>query len=204
MMPKKRVLYRRQTLYVENWRENILGWLNGKLPTRYCSKPARRRIEQLIAALQGLIRLRHHIKTIKREPPDPTSWFTRITVQMPSEASDSIRIIQRLIARYPSPPILGWDKEQNLTFGSVFTHLKRAEEEEAEAALAVMSLAEVNELTWLRQCLCGNWFFACRKTQRSCSPSCRHKLYEQTEKFKAKRRRYMKRYYRLQRSSKVK
>jgi hypothetical protein len=105
--------------------------------------------------------------------------------------------------------MLGWDGRgnagfKNVSFGRDFGPMKRADQEEAAAAEAVMSLAEVNELVWLRRCLCGKWFFAVRKAQKSCSANCRHKLYEQTERFKAKRREYMKRYNRLQRSGKVK
>lgn len=201
-MSRKRVLHKRDTLYVGNWRENALGWLNGSLPKRYYSEPARRRIEQLIEALQTLIRLRHSFKTIERHPS--TSGFTRLTVQMPGEAANSIKLVEKLMRRYPSWPVLGWDTEGNLSFGRLSSRLKRAEEEEADAALAIMSLAEVNELMWLRRCLCEKWFFACRRNQRSCSANCRHRLYEQTERFKAKRRKYMKRYYRLQRLGNVK
>jgi hypothetical protein len=189
-MSIKRVLYKRDTLYVENWRENALLWLNGNLPRRYYSGPARRRINQLVEALQQLSR--------------PNAAGLRGRGRIPNEAFRSIKIVMRLLSRYPSWPTLGWDKEGNLSFGVDFGRLKRAAEEEAEAALAVMSLAEVNELIWLRRCLCGTWFFAHRKTQKSCSANCRHRLYEQTEAFKAKRRRYMKRYYRLQRSGTVK
>lgn len=202
IMSSKRVLYRRDTLYVGNWRRNALGWLNGELPKRCYSEPARRRIERLIAVLQTLIELRRSFKTVKRYPS--TNGFARLTLQIPTEAASAIRFVEKLMRRYPSWPVLGWDKEGNLSFGRLSHHLKRAEQEEAEAALAVMSLAEVNELIWLRRCLCKKWFFACRKTQKSCSSTCRHRLYEQTDRFRANRRKYMKRYYRLKRSGKVK
>jgi hypothetical protein len=203
-MSNKRVLYKRNGLYVGNWRENALHWLNGDLQKRYYSNSARRRIDQLIEALQTLSRLKPSFKEIERASSDTTAPFSRISIQMSSEARDAIKIVERLISRYPSWPTLGLDKEGNLSFGRLSSRLKRADEEEAEAALAVMSLAEANELIRLRRCLCGRWFFACRKAQRSCSANCRHKLYEQTEGFKAKRRKYMQRYYRLQRSGKVK
>jgi hypothetical protein len=202
-MSNKRVLYKRQTLFVENWRENLLGWLNKRLPSRYYSKSACRRIEHLIDALQTLIRLTPRFRKTSRGPT-PGGLFEEIAVEMPREAFNSIKTVQRIISRYPSLPTLGWDRENNLSFGTVFTHLKRVQEEEAEAALAAMSLAEVNELTWLQRCLCGKWFFACRKTQRSCSSTCRHRLYEQTDRFRVNRRKYMRSYYRLKRSGKVK
>jgi len=199
-MSTKRVLQRRETLFIENWRANVLGWLNGRLPKRYCSAPARRRVEQLIASLQTLSRAVPHFKTVSEEPSnDP---FRKTVVQMPTEACTAVELIQKLMRRYPSWPSLGWNKN-NVEFGHVFSYLRRSEEEEAEAALAVMSLAEVSELSPLMRCLCGRWFFARRRNQRSCSPQCRHKLYEQTDKYKAKRRKYMKGYYRLKRSGKV-
>jgi len=206
-MSTKRVLYKRETLYVGNWRENALLWLNEELPRRYYSKAARRRIEQLIETLQRLPRLMGHVRTIKRLPPQ--GCFKVSSIAMPEETHKSIRIVERLLRRYPSWPMLGWDGRgnlgfENVSFGRDFGQMKRADQEEAAAAEAVMSLAEVNELVWLRQCLCGKWFFAVRKAQKSCSANCRHKLYEQTERFKAKRRKYMKRYYGLQRSGKVK
>ena len=139
------------------------------------------------------------------EESNASSQFSKRSSSLgaPSAAS-AIRFVEKLMRRYPSWPVLGWDKEGNLSFGRLSHHLKRAEQEEAEAALAVMSLAEVNELIWLRRCLCKKWFFACRKTQKSCSSTCRHRLYEQTDRFRANRRKYMKRYYRLKRSGKVK
>ena len=201
-MSQKRVLHKRDTLYLGNWKDNALRWLNGELPKRYYSPKAHRRIEQLIDSLQTLIQLRRSFKTIERNLPQ--SGLQRLTIQMPTEAASSIKIVQRLMRRYPSWPVLGWDGDGNLSFGRLSAHLKRAQEEEAEAALAIMSLAEVNELTWLRQCLCKKWFFARRKDHRSCSANCRHKLYEKTEGFRTRRRKYMRRYYQLQRSGKVK
>ncbi len=199
-----RVLYRRDILYVDNWRENVLVWLNGELPQRYYSKEACRRIERLIASLKTIIRFKRQFKTMLRSRAiEASSGSPRST--MPSEVSQSIRVVGRIIDRYPSWPVLGWDPpEYNLRFGSDFRGIGRVQEEEAEAALAAMNLAEVNELIRLRQCLCKKWFFACRTNQRSCSANCRHKLYEQTERFKTKRRKYMKQYYRLQSSGKVK
>jgi hypothetical protein len=187
-MSSNRVLHKWETLYVENWRENLLVWLNWDLPKRYYTRPARDRIEALIAALQLLIRHRGPLRTMLRR----------------SEVLHSVDMVQRASDRYPSWPVLMWDRNHNLSFGNDFRGMKEARSEEAEAALAAMRLAEVNELIWLRQCLCGRWFFACRKTQKSCSPTCRHKLYEQTDRFKSNRRKYMKRYYRLKRSGKVK
>ena|SRR5215471_2434693 len=194
-MPAKRVLYRREILYVENWRENVLLWLNNHLPRPCYTEAACRRIEQLVFALQNVCDV-----TVR--------WrgqrSGRAMLRIPPETATAIDTVVKLIRRYPEWPVLGWDSKGNISFGSDRGPLKRRDEEEAEAAFAVVKLAEVNELTWLRRCLCGTWFFARRKAQKSCSANCRHKLYERTEAFKAKRRRYMRQYYQLQRSGKVK
>ncbi len=72
------------------------------------------------------------------------------------------------------------------------------------AAHAVIQLAKKSLLPRVRQCVCGNYFFANFNHQRSCSAACRHKIYERTEQFKERRRAYMRTYYRLKISGKVK
>jgi hypothetical protein len=68
----------------------------------------------------------------------------------------------------------------------------------------VTNLAENGLLEMVRICQCQRWFFARREDQKACSPVCRHKNYEQTEEFKTKRRAYMRGYYALKKSGKVK
>ena len=74
-------------------------------------------------------------------------------------------------------------------------------------SLAAHSLCEIayrRELDRLRTCLCGTWFFASRVDQRSCSAACRKSKHQQTDAFKEKRRIYMREYYKLKNSGKVK
>jgi hypothetical protein len=68
----------------------------------------------------------------------------------------------------------------------------------------ITALAETGRSYFVRQCQCGRWFLARRADQKSCSPGCRHRTYEQTVSFKAKRREYMRDYYKLKQSGKVK
>jgi hypothetical protein len=75
---------------------------------------------------------------------------------------------------------------------------------EATLAHVVLDLAELGKLTDLKRCICQRWFLGRRKDQRACSAKCRHKYYEQTEAFKAHRRKYMMDYNELKRSGKVK
>jgi hypothetical protein len=67
-----------------------------------------------------------------------------------------------------------------------------------------MDLADDGALSLIRQCACENWFYAKRADQTACSTKCRHMKYEQTESFKAMRRKYMREYYALKKSGKVK
>ena len=75
---------------------------------------------------------------------------------------------------------------------------------ESLAAFGVIELTKQKLLDRIRHCICGNWFFARFVHQQSCSAKCRHKNYEQSEDFKAARRIYMRNYYRLKTSGKVK
>ncbi len=73
--------------------------------------------------------------------------------------------------------------------------------------LAVWSIIHstgLDQLEMVRQCRCEKWYFARRADQKACSAGCRHKIYEQTDAFKAKRRVYMRDYYKLKQSGKVK
>jgi hypothetical protein len=68
----------------------------------------------------------------------------------------------------------------------------------------LIRLTSEHLLDRIRRCVCGKWFFAARNQRKSCSPKCRHKLYEQTEDYRRKRRKYMRDYYQRYLSGKVK
>lgn len=74
----------------------------------------------------------------------------------------------------------------------------------------VMAIVQVQDLISsgifeeLQQCsVCSTWFMMARSDQQTCSARCRHKLYEKTPEAQAKRREYMRGYYRLKKSGKV-
>ncbi len=67
-----------------------------------------------------------------------------------------------------------------------------------------VALAKIGLLGRLMSCGCGRWFFAKFSHQRLCSPRCRKKNHESSEEFKAARRAYMRQYYHLKVSGKVK
>ena len=69
----------------------------------------------------------------------------------------------------------------------------------------VLKLIEQGAILRIRRCQqCTSCFFAHFSHQEFCKTSCRIKHFAGSEKFKEKRRTYMRDYYRLQRSGKVK
>lgn len=69
----------------------------------------------------------------------------------------------------------------------------------------LVQLIEDGAVLKIRRCKqCMSWFFARFSHQEFCKTSCRRKHFEGTEKFKEERRKYMRAYYKLQRSGKVK
>jgi hypothetical protein len=69
----------------------------------------------------------------------------------------------------------------------------------------LVQLIEQGAILKIRRCKqCTSWFFAHFSHQEFCKTSCRITHFAASEKFKEKRRKYMRDYYRLQRSGKVK
>jgi hypothetical protein len=59
-------------------------------------------------------------------------------------------------------------------------------------------------LSRMMQCYCDKWYFERTCSQQFCSPKCRQSVFSKSEEFKAHRREYMRRYYKLQRTGNVK
>jgi hypothetical protein len=55
-------------------------------------------------------------------------------------------------------------------------------------------IANLHALDRIRQCQCGQWFYAARPDRRSCSAACRKAAYERTSERRDSRRKYMKKY----------
>lgn len=75
---------------------------------------------------------------------------------------------------------------------------------ESSAVMAVIQLAERDQLSGVRQCTCEKFFHTRRIDQYHCSASCRVKVHHASDEFKAKRREADRERYRLHRDSKVK
>jgi len=76
--------------------------------------------------------------------------------------------------------------------------------DDLDALLAIVRLAQWNMLSRLRHCHCKRWYFERIPNQQFCSAKCRQLMFSKSEKFRAHRREYMRRYYRLKTSGKVK
>lgn len=75
----------------------------------------------------------------------------------------------------------------------------------SEQVRLILRLIEEGTLLKIRRCQqCGKWYFAHYWHQQYCTTSCRRKHLSVTEEFKEERRKYMRRYYKLQNSGKVK
>ena len=185
MKRHKRVLTEQQAYYFGFWQQNVLAWLNRKLPNRLCSRFARERIEALVEALKQLSReTKKHGSTMEMN-----RWANKVN---------------ELMSRYSSRKMVWWDSEYRLDFGDDFGNVDVRKRLEANTAHSAFSLAEIGALDGLRSCACGKWFLARTGSHKSCSPVCRHKLYERTDAYKAMRREYMRNYYRVTRTANVK
>lgn len=79
--------------------------------------------------------------------------------------------------------------------------------DDLSALFGIVRLAQSGYLSRVKMCArrgCNKWFFERTWSQEYCDPKCRQWMFSKSEEFKAHRREYMRRYYRLQRSANVK
>jgi hypothetical protein len=77
-------------------------------------------------------------------------------------------------------------------------------EDDLDALLSIVRLAQFGYLSRLKRCPCDNWYFERVRSQQFCSSKCRQWMFSKSEKFRAHRREYMRRYYKLKMSGVVK
>ncbi len=75
---------------------------------------------------------------------------------------------------------------------------------EIEVLQQVLTMASEGTLDYLAVCRCGRWYVRRRLDQTFCRAECRTEFRRSSETWKAHRRTYMRRYYRLKVSGKVK
>jgi hypothetical protein len=183
---KNRLAYKndRELLLADIAFENVLDWLNGSEATKASRKRVRGLIEDLcVIASPATLEALHH----KR---------------LPEELAQRLQRTNEFLANYPTTPSIGWNPRGHLEFGQDFEG--RRLELEGGVVYSLISIAELGLVDRIRKCICGVWFQARRQNQRSCSPTCRHKVYAETPAAKTRRREYMRAYYRLKTSGKVK
>src|SRR5260370_38003921 len=103
--------------------------------------------------------------------------------------------LERKIARYRSRPSFYVERGKEWAFDEVICGPFPAGE--SLAAHGVIELAKQKLLDRVLFCVCGKWVFRRFAHQRSCSATCRHKLYEQSDEYKENRRKYIADSYRL-------
>jgi hypothetical protein len=123
----------------------------------------------------------------------------------PKALTKRLRVIDEMLYQYPTRPtveIMNKDGFGGLWIDFGSTHGRPLGEQ--SAVFTIQRLLNNRELERVQQCKCGRWYYSRRTDQKACSPKCRHKIYEQTPDAKARRKQYMRDYYQLKQSGKVK
>jgi hypothetical protein len=168
----------------------LIRWLNGQASEN-------RKASALARILDLIQTIKQTLAAIDAAPPEVDLCF-----DPPDEVELLLEELNNKFQEYRTSPFLEIDCGRKWFFEWQIVG-KRSSEEHI-AASDVIELTKGRLLDRVRSCACGKWFFARFSHQRSCSPQCRHKLYESTQAFKVKRRQYMREYYRLKMSGKVK
>jgi hypothetical protein len=184
-----------QLLASENTPEQLISWLNAGRKT-----PAKSRIERITQSLKGQ-RALARVGAAKTDAERQRQIrLIRVSVS-PLELDD-------LLARYwVSPRVFFFPEGPRMLYVTTDPHGKRrskADRDEIAAAMCVMRLAVRDELDRVRKCHCGQYFLARRLDQIYCSTKCRVRYHQSSEEFKAQRRKYLREWYRLRMSGKVK
>jgi len=174
--------------------DGITGWLNREAPADYG--------RNVQASRSKVLELRDAIETVRnfisqRKHEDATGEFGKAE-----------RTIKDAVVSYP--PV--GEVEIRAASGNAKWRYRKAGTPgipygETLAIWRLLELAKTREFHLLRQCVdgdCGRWFFAKREDKLGCCSEHQRKAYEKTEKFKEYRRGYMREYYALKSSGKVK
>jgi len=181
----------------ENTPEQVISWLNAGRKS-----PAKSRITRIIQ----LLRQQKALASLGEAKTDAERLRQLRLVKFVSGSSPLE--LDDLLARYwVSPRVLFFREGPRMLYATTDTHGKpkeKIERNEIAAAMCVMHLAVRDELDRVRKCDCGKFFLARRLDQLYCSTKCRVRYHQSSEEFKAKRRKYLREWYRLKKSGKVK
>ena len=185
-----------RVLSAENTPEQLISWLNAGRTSH--AKRRVTRVVQLLQQQQSLARL-----TTAKTDAERQRHLQRIQGPLsgnPLELDD-------LLARYwLSPRVFFFEPGPRMLYATTNTQGKqiaKVDRDEIAAAMCVLRLAVREELDRVRKCDCDNFFLARRLDQIHCSTNCRIRHHQSSEDFKAKRRKYLREWYRLKKSGKV-
>jgi hypothetical protein len=185
---------------------DLLCWLNQKwLPNQTHSTTYGRNSKasgtRILALVEAIRRADNLLASAAKQEPRRNFW-----TNPPKRVANAVSEIQRILDCYPIWPSVEIgvvDGTSGLHFDEIMNGGDWPSGEQI-AIWEIVRLAQERKLSLLRKCGCELWFLAQRQDQQFCSAACRHRAYEQTEAYKAKRRDYMKQYYQLKNSGKVK
>ena len=170
-------------------------WLNGQPEQKHLGRNTK-------ASRERILRLWQTLRDTQAAVAEAGKTIWDLYVNAPASVHRLMRRLDALIAEYPLTPSSEIDLDQNLCIDEIINSDQPLGE--CSAAHALMWLLNENLLDRIKLCACGKYFFGRSTNQTSCSETCRHKKYERTEAFKRQRREYMRNYYRLKMSGKVK
>ena len=173
----------------------LIDWLNdnneARLP-RHKETPSssRAKIKRLV---ESILKAQRLIESTPAGEKPPAEFGVEVRA--------ANRILRTQAFHYDLELIQGTKSQWSLHMSSKAHDVTKAE---MLANMALRWFLENGDITAVRMCACGSYFRAKRKNQEFCSGKCRHKKYEQTDESKEKRRVYMREYYHLKKSGKVK
>jgi predicted nucleotidyltransferase len=184
---------KRRSLPGAPWADNLVRWLNNAQEKRLGrnTRASRKRIIDLIGTLKDTW------DAIKAASPDIDLMGFH-----PRKLTRLLSKLNKQLAEYQTSPFVYTECDRTIFVDYEIAGHRCAGE--SLAAYAVIELEKLHLLDRLGKCICGKCFFASFRHQRFCTAACRHKNYERTEGFKNRRREYMRNYYRLKKSGKVK
>ncbi len=189
--PRRELTSRR--CLAEPWSTNLVRWLNVDRKPGFSKSVSlsRQRILDLVETFRRTL-------TIVDSAPRDADLINF----PPRKLSRLLNQLDERLARYSTSPTAYIELDGNLVVEDALAG--RGFAGESLAAHAIIEFVKRRLLNRVRRCICGKHFYANFLHQRFCSANCRHKSYEQTAGFKKRRREYMRNYYRLKRSGKVK
>jgi hypothetical protein len=175
------------------WISHLVAWLNGD-PTPSWEKTGRASRRRVLDFIENF---RDVLEAIKSAPSwdlinNPTPQLSRHMAELSARLDE-----------YPTSVAfyINYGRDWVFDDGAV---AGRRPAFESVAIHNAIELARLGLLQRIISCECGRWFFAKFAHQRFCSTRCRKRHHEQSEAFRAARRAYMRRYYRLKVSGTVK